>query len=53
VAEQGPDPAAWRADQGFTSFAPGLIPNTFPTTNRPTYQQVLELVGPRGDDDDD
>ena len=51
AAEQGADPSAWRVDQGFTGFAPNLIPTTFPTTNRPTYQQVLELVGP--DDDDD
>jgi hypothetical protein len=22
---------------------PGLLPNKFPTTNRPTFQQVLEF----------
>ena len=26
-----------------TGFQPGLIPNTFRTTNRPTFQQVLEF----------
>ena len=29
--------------RGATGFVPGLLPNTFPTTNRPTFQQVLEL----------
>jgi len=23
-------------------FVPGVIRNTFPSTNRPTYQQILE-----------
>jgi acyl-homoserine lactone acylase PvdQ len=38
-----PDPAKWRRPAARTGFTPGLIPDTFPTTNRPTYQQVLEL----------
>jgi acyl-homoserine lactone acylase PvdQ len=38
-----PDPATWRATAARTRFAPGLIPNTFRATNRPVYQQVLEL----------
>jgi hypothetical protein len=38
-----PDPASWREPGNRTGFAPGLIPNTFRTTNRPTFQQVLEL----------
>ena len=37
------DPAAWRSIATRTRFAPGLIPNTFRWTNRPVYQQVLEL----------
>jgi acyl-homoserine lactone acylase PvdQ len=41
---QGSDPTKWRTNQGRTSFIPGLIADTtFPTTNRPTYQQVLEF----------
>jgi acyl-homoserine lactone acylase PvdQ len=37
------DPALWRKPAATTGFAPGLLPNRFPTTNRPTFQQVLEL----------
>jgi acyl-homoserine lactone acylase PvdQ len=44
AAQQGePDPAQWRKPAARTSFAPGLLPDTFPSTNRPTFQQVLEL----------
>jgi hypothetical protein len=42
--QQGANPSAWRIDQGMTSFIPGLISTTFPTTNRPTYQQVISLA---------
>jgi acyl-homoserine lactone acylase PvdQ len=38
-----PDPKDWIAPAARTRFQPGLIPNTFRTTNRPTFQQVLEL----------
>jgi acyl-homoserine lactone acylase PvdQ len=38
-----PDPAAWRRPADRTRFVPGLIPNTIRETNRPTFQQVLEL----------
>ena len=31
-----------------TGFTPGLIPDTFRITNRPTFQQVLELPSRRG-----
>jgi hypothetical protein len=50
AAEHGPDPAAWRSTAARTRFTPGLIPDTIRTTNRPTFQQVLELTarGPRG-----
>jgi hypothetical protein len=41
---QGSNPLSWRVNQGLTSFVPGLIPTTFPTTNRPTYQQVISLA---------
>jgi acyl-homoserine lactone acylase PvdQ len=37
------DPASWLKDVDTTGFVPGLLPNRFPTTNRPTFQQVLEL----------
>ncbi len=47
ASAQGPDPATWRGDASRTGFVPGLIPDTFRTTNRPTFQQVLELVRPR------
>jgi acyl-homoserine lactone acylase PvdQ len=42
-----PDPRLWRSEADRTDFAPGLIPNTFRTTNRPTFQQVLEFARPR------
>ncbi|HEY8094321.1 MAG TPA: hypothetical protein VID93_11075, partial [Acidimicrobiales bacterium] len=38
-----PDPTKWTGPASRTGFIPGLLPNTFPTTNRPTFQQVLEL----------
>jgi acyl-homoserine lactone acylase PvdQ len=38
-----PDPAKWLTTADRTGFQPGLIPNTMRTTNRPTFQQVLEL----------
>jgi Penicillin amidase len=38
-----PDPAKWRTEASLTGFAPGLIPNTLRTTNRPVFQQVLEF----------
>jgi acyl-homoserine lactone acylase PvdQ len=44
VREHGASESAWRVDQGLTGFVPGLIPTKFPTTNRPTYQQVISLA---------
>jgi acyl-homoserine lactone acylase PvdQ len=44
AAERGDDPSAWRLEGRRTSFVPGLIPDDFRTTNRPTYQQLLELA---------
>jgi hypothetical protein len=43
VLQQGVDPASWRTASRRSGFTPGLIPNTFRLTNRPTFQQVLEL----------
>ena len=44
ASQQGQaDPSLWRKTASLTGFVPGLIPNKFPTTNRPTFQQVLEL----------
>jgi len=37
------DPSLWRKTAATTGFVPGLLPNRFPSTNRPTFQQVLEL----------
>ena len=42
--ERGDDPSTWLNEGQRSSFAPGLIPNTFRATNRPTFQQVLEFV---------
>jgi hypothetical protein len=37
------DPTTWLKTAARTGFVPGLLPDTFPSTNRPTFQQVLEL----------
>ncbi len=44
VKQVGASTSAWRVNQGMTSFVPNLIPTTFPTTNRPTYQQVISFA---------
>jgi acyl-homoserine lactone acylase PvdQ len=44
TAEQGPVPGDWRGTASRTGFAPGLIPDTIRSTNRPTFQQVIELA---------
>jgi hypothetical protein len=49
ASQQGEeDPSLWRKTAARTGFVPGLLQTTFPTTNRPTFQQVLELdrLGP-------
>jgi acyl-homoserine lactone acylase PvdQ len=47
ATEQGADPSAWRGQASRQGFAPGLIPDTMRSTNRPTFQQVLELAHDR------
>ena len=47
AATLGDDLSTWRAEGDRTGFQPGLIPDTFRTTNRPTYQQVIEWAPPR------
>jgi len=42
-ATYGPDPNTWLGPASRTGFTPGLIPQTMRTTNRPTFQQVIEL----------
>jgi len=37
------DPHLWKKTAATTGFIPGLLPNRFPSTNRPTFQQVLEF----------
>jgi hypothetical protein len=44
VGERGDDPSTWRQEARRTGFVPGLIPDDFRTTNRSTYQQLLELA---------
>lgn len=41
---QGDDPTTWRMPGDRTTFVPGLIPDDFRATNRPTFQQVLEFA---------
>jgi penicillin amidase len=43
AAAMGSDPATWAGPAATTGFAPGLISDRFPSTNRPTFQQVLEF----------
>ncbi|RZV42761.1 MAG: hypothetical protein EX269_14390 [Acidimicrobiales bacterium] len=47
VAELGDDTSQWLSEGLRLDFAPGLIPETFRATNRPTFQQVLEFA-PQG-----
>jgi acyl-homoserine lactone acylase PvdQ len=47
AAAQGDDPSAWRAEARRQGFIPGLIPDDFRPTNRPTYQQLLEFAPAR------
>ncbi len=40
----GGAPDTWLKEGARLSFVPGLIPETFRATNRPTYQQVLDFA---------
>jgi hypothetical protein len=44
ASAQGSDPGLWRSAASRTGFVPGLLPDTFRTVNRPTFQQVIELL---------
>ncbi len=44
AAELGDDPNTWRREGLRSTFVPGLIPDDFRSTNRPTYQQLLEFA---------
>ena len=44
AAGNGDDPSEWRTEGRRTGFTPGLIPETFRATNRPTYQHVIEFA---------
>jgi len=44
AAERGDDPSTWLQEARRVSFLPGLIPDDFRATNRPTFQQLLEFV---------
>jgi acyl-homoserine lactone acylase PvdQ len=44
AAERGDDLTTWLPDGQRLTFAPGLIPDDFRATNRPTYQQVIEFA---------
>jgi hypothetical protein len=37
------EPSTWLKTADTTGFQPGLIPNRFRSTNRPTFQQVLQF----------
>ena len=45
AAEQGPNPALWRAPKVRITFPPGLLPYSMRWTNRSTFQQVIEFTG--------
>jgi hypothetical protein len=44
AADQGDDLSLWRTEGARTTFVPGLIPDDFRATNRPTFQQVIEFA---------
>ncbi len=46
AGELGDDPTTWRREGLRSDFVPGLIDTDFRSTNRPTYQQVLEFAPP-------
>ena len=42
AVEYGDDTSTWLVEGARTTFIPGLIPDDFRSTNRPTFQQVIE-----------
>jgi hypothetical protein len=44
ASARGNDPTTWLKVGARSRFVPGVIPNTFRQTNRPTFQQVLEFA---------
>ena len=44
AAERGDDPTTWLREGRRSVFKPELIPDDFRSTNRPTYQQVIEFA---------
>ncbi len=42
--EYGDDTSSWLVEGARSTFAPGLIPDDFRATNRPTFQQVIEFA---------
>ena len=44
AGERGSNPATWLPEARRSTFTPGLIPDDFRSTNRPTYQQILEFA---------
>ena len=44
AGELGDDMSTWLREGQRTTFVPDLIPDDFRSTNRPTYQQVIEFV---------
>lgn len=47
AVDRGDDPSTWLAEGARTTFVPGLVPNDFRRTNRPTFQQVIEFAPER------
>jgi hypothetical protein len=47
AVELGDDPSTWLSEGSRTTFVPGLIPDDFRFTSRPTFQQVLEFAPER------
>ena len=44
AAEYGDDTGDWLVEGRRSTFTPGLIPDDFRATNRPTFQQVIEFA---------
>jgi hypothetical protein len=49
AAQYGEDPNTWLGEGNRIRFEPGFITETMRSTNRPTYQQVLEFAPTGGE----